>query len=240
MWGRGAGAGERSGGGCAARAPQAARAAPTGCAAALGGHPPTAAMAAGMKMGIDTHPDLPAAGRASALNTEGAQQCVQQDVGMERPQTPAEIRKCVAPQRAQGEGRTHSRTRERVGESARGGNHGGGRVQARAALPRARLYGRKRNEPLRSERAGGALVEARSRGRAASLAEAHPVNLRDPDKAARLDDGLARDVHAARGPARVPPPPPPPLFFAFFGRGARSPLGWARVTRRTGHPARPR
>ena len=71
-----------------------------------------------MKMGIDTHPDLPAAGRASALNTEGAQQCVQQDVGMERPQTPAEIRKCVAPQRAQGEGGTHSRTRERVGESA--------------------------------------------------------------------------------------------------------------------------
>lgn len=118
MWGRGAGAGERSGGGV-----RGARATGRACSAhrvrrALGGHPPTAAMAAGMKMGIDTHPDLPAAGRASALNTEGAQQCVQQDVGMERPQTPAEIRKCVAPQRAQGEGGTHSRRRERVGESA--------------------------------------------------------------------------------------------------------------------------
>lgn len=61
-------------------------------------------------------------------------------------------------------------------------------------------------------------MEARSRGRAASLAEAHSVNFRDPDKAARLDDGLARGVHAARGPARVPPP----LSFSLFSGEARA------------------
>ena len=235
MWGRGAGAGERSGGGGAARAPQAARAAPTGCAAALGGHPPTAAMAAGMKMGIDTHPDLPAAGRASALNTEGAQQCVQQDVGMERPQTPAEIRKCVAPQRAQGEGGTHSRTRERVGESARGGNHGGGRVQARAALPRARPRPQaQRASPQRESRwssRGGSLAWTGRLPRGSALRQPpRPRQSRTPRRRPR-----ARRACRPRSRAC-----PPPLFFAFFGRDARSPLGWARVTRQTGHPARPR
>lgn len=50
-----------------------------------------------LKLGADTHPDLPAAGRVTAIASEGALQCVQPDVsrgeGASRPETPPEIKK---------------------------------------------------------------------------------------------------------------------------------------------------